>query len=405
MRRSLTKSTVIAIVALMIAGLLLPGAAFGATKVKTSNDTTPLEEGWYYRYRQPLEPVPDAPGDTGDPLPTQQDNVKAQVRQRSNPYEAETLHVGINGTQPEARTFLYWDPFSLSDTGLATIIGGTVTLPLVETRGVRNAENAKMLACLNIDLPTSDLAGEWKEQPKFDCKTSAPVKQVKGSDPITWTVDLDVFGALWKKDPTKYAGIAIVEDPKAPESPQTAEWHVAFAGQFNETKGVKKVTADLKYEVEEFDFVLPPVPTFEQPPTTTTGGGGFSDTGGGFEDDAGFGSDNSVAAPGGAGFGGPVDTGPPPAQVAAVDPGPAPAPAEPVEPALAAPAATGAAQPLAAQPASQRDVKNPFGYWLLPILGLALAGAVGWSLSHPVELVNVREGAVSRLMRARADTA
>lgn len=388
MRRSVTSLTAIAGMTLLIAGLLLPmGAAFGAT-VKTAKNTTALEEGWYYRYRQPLEPVPDLPGETGDPLKTQQDNVEAQVRSRSNPYEAETLHVGINANQPEARTFLYWDPFSLSDTGLATIIGGKVTLPLADTRGNRNAENAKMVACLNIDLPTSDLAGEWKEQPKFDCKTSAPVKLVKNSKPLTWTVDLDVFGAQWKKDPASYAGVAIVEDPKTADSPQTSTWHVAFPGQFNE-KDKKKVTADLKYEVEEFDdFELPPVGDLGG------GGGGFDDGGELASGDTGFGANNSIAAPGSMGAP-PADTSAP---AASIEP--------PAEQTAAAPEVADAgaevAAPVAAEPVSaQGPITNPFGYWLLPIIGLALAGAMAWSLTRPVELVNVREGAVSRLMRAR----
>ena len=401
MRRPLTSLSATAIVGLLVMAMVLPGMAFGATKVKVAKNTTALEEGWYYRYRQPLEPVPQAPGETGDPLKTQQDNVEAQVRSRSNPYEAETLHVGVNATNPEARTFLYWDPFSLSDSGLATIIGGTVKLPLAEdARGVRNPESAKMIACLNIDLPTSDLAGEWKEQPKYDCKQSVPVKQVEGADPVTWTVNLDPFGKKWKKDPSKYAGIAIVEDPATTEEPQSSTWHVAFAGQFNETDA-KKITADLKYEVEEFDFALPEVPTFDDPPA-------FEDTGGGFEEpadsgfeDPGFGEDNSMAAPGGGGFSAPAEPAPAPAPMDA----PAAPAEESAEPALAAPAEE-AAQPLAAEPASApTPITNPFGYWLLPILGLALAGAVAWSLSHPVELVNVREGAVSRLMRARPGSA
>lgn len=402
MSRSLRSLSVTAVVVLLVAGFVLPiGAAFGATSTKTAKTVIALEEAWYYRYRQPLEPVPQAPKETG-PIPGQQDNVEAQVRQRSNPYEAETLHVGINGGQPEARTFLYWDPFSLSDDGLATIVGGTVTLPLVETRGVRNAQNAQMIACMNIDMPTSDLGGEFKEQPKFDCKTSVPVEQVKDSDPITWTVNLDPFGKKWKADPESYAGIAVVEDPEAEQSPQTAAWHVAFAGQFNEKDGAKKVTADLRYEVEEFDFDfdIPVVPEFEPPPAED-----FEPSGGaGFNDDAGFGADDSLAAPGGGsgGFAAPAaDPGPAFSGGEAAPAGVPAAPADPGPAPVAAPQPQAAQQPVAAAPIAEKSIKNPFGYWLLPILGLMLAGAVGWSLSRPVELVNVREGAVSRLMRAR----
>ena len=398
MRRPLKAYSATAVVVLLVAGLVLPGTALAAT-VKVAKDQTALEESWYYRYRQPLEPIPDAPGDTGDPLPTQQDNVKAQIRSRSNPYEAETLHVGINAGQPEARMFLYWDPFTLSDTGLATVVGGTATLPLhADARGVRNAANASMIACLNIDLPTSDLAGEWDEQPEYDCKTSAPVEPVKDSDPLVWTVNLDVFGAKWKQDPTSYSGISIVEDPEAPESPETSTWHVAFAGQYNQAD-VEKVTADIKYEVEE--FVLPDFDDdldFGGDDDFTTGGGssgeGFEDDGG-FESDPGFGPDGSVAAPGGGGFSAapPPSSSLPPSVDVSADPAPA----------LAAPGAT---TPVAVQGVTEpQAITNPFGYWLLPILGLALAAAMGWSLTRPVELVKVREGAVSRLMRTRPGSA
>ena len=402
MSRSMRSGSVTAVVALLVAGLVLPvGAAFAATTTKTAKDVIALEEAWYYRYRQPLEPVPQAPKEAG-PLPTQQDNVEAQVRQRSNPYEAETLHVGINAGNPEARTVLYWDPFSLADGGLATIVGGSVKLPLVDTRGVRNAENAQMIACMNVDLPTSDLAGEWKEQPKYDCKTSVPVKLVKDSDPLTWTVNLDPFGKKWKADPTTYAGIAVVEDPKAAESPDSSTWHVAFAGQYNEKPDVEKVTADLTYEVEEFDFDFEPpkVPEIEPPPAED-----FETGGGGFNDDAGFGEDNTVAAPGsgGGGFSAPADSGPALTGGSSAAPGVGgPAPAADSGPAPVAAEQPQAQQPVAAAPVNeQKGIKNPFGYWLLPVLGLILAGALGWSLSNPVELVNVREGAVSRLMRAR----
>lgn len=389
MHRSLRSLTAVTVVIFLVGAFVLPMGAFAAT-VKTAKNVTALEEAWYYRYRQPLEPVPRAPGETGDPLPTQQDNVNAQVRSRSNPYEAETLHVGINAGDPEARMFLFWDPFSLSDTGLATIIGGKVTLPLAETRGVRNAENALMLACMNVDPPTSDLGGEWREQPKYDCKTSAPVKLVKNSDPLTWTVNLDVFGAKWKQDPTSYGGISIVEHPEAADSPDSSTWHVAFAGQYNETDN-KKVKADLKYEVEE----LPDLDDFEIPDdfNSDAGAGGFDDSGS-FDDGGGFGESNSMAAPGG-GISSPPVTGPEATMPDATA-------EQSGEPALAAPAADEAA-PVAA--AAQGPITNPFGYWLVPLLGLAVAAVMAWSLTRPVELVNVREGAVSRLMRARAGRA
>ncbi len=70
--------------------------------------------------------------------------------------------------------------------------------------------------------------------------------------------------------------------------------------------------------------------------------------------------------------------------------------------------------PQAAPPAAALPTTVPVGtqgprtnpaWWLLPVLGVALAGALGWSLTQPVELANTREGAVTKLMRNRRPSA
>jgi hypothetical protein len=87
-------------------------------------------EGWFFRYRNPTRPLPTSEADpTGMVGP-----VEGTARGETNLYAqqpfgtGETLHVGVNAGQPEARLFLGLPTVGLTDEGEAVITGGEITL-------------------------------------------------------------------------------------------------------------------------------------------------------------------------------------------------------------------------------------------------------------------------------------
>ena len=416
MRKPLIRGAAALFVGLLAAMLVAPvGTAFADTTVKGVKS---LDEAWFFRYRQPLEPVPDI----DDPTANNPDDIaKSTVRERTNPYPVDTFHVGVNGGQVEAVTYLNWDTYALNgNNGLEAIItGGTVTFTDAGTTcapaaqggpqrscGSRRPEAAKMVACRATELVVEAQGGDFRDKYKYDVKDCTPLKPqpAKEGEPLQWKADLAQFADTWS-DPFKNTGIAIVPAPEAvagdaPTAPQES-WHVAFHGRRTDVENAKIITSDLTIkkqvlDIPDFGGGFGPVgggftPTTPTTPTTgggstftpSTGGGSTftpstgGSTGSSFTPSTGTStvtSDTSV----------PVDTG-----VAAES---APAAAPPVAAPVAAPQT---------QPVNAPGPQTPKAIWLLPFLALSLAGALGWSLSQPVELANEREGAVSKLMKAR----
>jgi hypothetical protein len=401
------------------------GLAFADT---TATDVVALDEAWFFRYRQPLEPVPAEVGGVAidDPSGNQADDiVKSEIRNRTNPYPGDTLHVGVNAGQPEAVFFLAWDLLALNgNNGLTAIVtGGTVTFTDAGSTclsqvpenapedarpgrncGSRNVEDADMVACVATSLVVETQGGDWKDVYPYDKEECAPLEPVtvKEGEPAQWTVSLDSFADTWS-DPFANNGIAIVPNPETIKpanedagvaEPAPTEWHVAFHGRRTDVKNAALVTSDLQIEKQKLPVFGPiggPIgggsggtPTYIPPAPTDTGSTGSS----GYTPAAPTTGGTSTYTPG--------TTTPGTTTPGTTVPGAAPV-AEVAPPAAAPPLA---AAPVT-QPVNASGGKLPPAIWLLPLLGLSVAGALGWSLTQPVELAAEREGAVSKLMKAR----
>jgi hypothetical protein len=434
----------------------------------TASDVTPTDEAWFFRFRQP---VPEPPEDFDDPTGGYVGIARAEVRNRTNPFPANTLHVGTILGEPVARTFLGLSTFEVTDDP-ATIVGGTLRLTDNEEDSV-NAERAEMIACLATDLVVPAEAGDWDNQYGFDCSTSSPAELVEGSDPLVWEIDLDPFAEAFADELAP--GLAIVEAGAAEDSSMpdpTATWWVSFdtsmreeaalepdntaivgeleriargagdidtltglltdpesiptfvvlqvlpdvnalyaqsrvARQTDPDRDLRPASADLELVVTSFDFDFgdgegdgeEAFPTFDDGGTATAGESepftpapSTSGTSG----SASFGSGGTTSGASG-GF------TPSASDEVAVADDPATADGEAAEEAVSAPAeapaAAGEAELLADDGAAGGDAP----LWLLVPLALGLAGALGWSLSSPVELAaDRRGGALDRLMDRKA---
>ncbi|MFP5370609.1 MAG: hypothetical protein ACLGI3_07655, partial [Actinomycetes bacterium] len=295
---------------------------------------------------------------------------------------------GIVGGEPEATTFLALPLLELGEGLPPVVTGGTVTLvDGGSSQGSKNAEGSEMIACLATGIVVAAQGGDWEDMPPYDCATRATLQLQEGSEPLTWTVDLAPFTAAWA-DPNANFGIAIVPDPDSAAPPPEQSWHVAFQAkdwappepsprdELSPPPAKAPITADLRYVPQE-------LPDF---------GGVDSGTGTGTIDssDSGFGGDTGFS--GGTDFGsgfsgdaGSVDSVPPPT----ID---EPAPDTAVDENIAAPPVSDG---------EARGVRTNPAVYLLPFLGLGLAGMLGYSLSHDPELPSERDGAVSKLMARR----
>lgn len=393
---------------------------------RTAQDVEMGDENWFFRYRN----VPrEAPGDLqGGPAGP----ALGTARGETNVYNrwppgntGETLHVGVMGGQPEARMFLAMPTMDLltEEDGFGDVIitGGEITLTDAGAEhGSRAVQTADIIACPATEAVFGGRGGDWADMPGFDCATHAPVEPVKGSDPLQFTIDLEPLAGAFADNPDAQV-VALVERlvlDAGEEDPRVAEpqsWHLAVHSNltcFNDAGGGgddvdvdgqvcvdgQPITADLTYRVEtldiDFDF-------------GDEGFDDFADAGAlddavldeGFDDDfAGDMPADDVPADavafdddgfdeGGEGFADdPVDGDDLP---------------EGEELADAAPETT-SEQPQAAAPVTdERGVRTPRSVFLLPLLGLGLAGMLGYSLTRPPELPVAREGAVSALMRRR----
>jgi hypothetical protein len=413
MRRPLSRLVAVLAGGLLAAASIAPLAAAAETAENVQN----LDESWYLNRKEPLAAVPG-----GDPTCNLGAcNGSGQVVRPNTPRPENTLQVSALGGEPDASTAFTFDlaniPFD------AVVTGGTTTLTVLNSReaGTFNPDQADMSACLTTGFLVSSQDGaSFNDRPEFDCTTSAPLVRTDG-DVLAYTIDLSPFAQQWASGVANN-GLSIVPSEKARAERRT--FGIAFAGKRNEN-GVP-ATSTLQYEVQDSGFgtttpteqptttapaePAPPAPpassggTFDSgAPVTTdsgfTGGGGFtSDTGtvdsGSTSFDSGGDSFGTVSSP---------EVADSPDLSTTTDT------AVPVE---APPAVTGdelafeESVPTAATPAEPASSGTNLAYWLLPLLGLGLAGTLGYSLTQPVELPAARQGAVSKLMtRRRADSA
>lgn len=409
----------------LLAGALLAPAVVAHAQEgeeRAAQDVEMGDENWFYRFRNVPREAPgelqDGPAGPG----------LATVRGESNAYDrvppsgstGETLHVGVYAGQPEARMFLALPTLDLltedDEFGDVVITGGELTLTDAGAEhGSRAPQTADIIACPATEAVFGGRGSDWADMPGFDCATHAPVEPVEGSDPLQFTIDLDPLAPAFESNPDAQV-VALVErlvldageeDPRAAE-PQS--WHLAVHSKltcFTDERGApgeddlevdgqtcvdgQPPTADLTYRVEtldvDFDF----------------GEEGFEDVedAGNFDEDFddGFSGDmpaDDVAfdedfgeegfAEGDDAFGDDVGE-----DLTGGD-----------ELAEAAPGDDTAAEPQTAGPdTAARAVRTPRALFLLPLLGLGLAGMLGYSLTRPPELPVAREGAVSALMNRR----
>lgn len=365
--------------AAFVGGLLatmMAGSGMIALAEEVLEDAQMQDEAWFFRYRDPIEPVPPAPGELSDAT----EIPRATVRDQTNPYRTETLHVGLAGGDDEAMAFL---GLPTTDLGFAAqITGGEVRLPISGFGGAqaRTPESADMIACLAPEVVIEAHGGNWDSRYDFDCGVRGEVVLEEGSDPLTWTVDLAPFAAVWQ--PGDPAGIAIVPNPDTELSPPEQNWHVSFQNRHYQPAEAddpdkNPITVTLTYIEEDFpeigggDDIAAPPPA----PTDTTASPGFTP------------APPSRSAPPAAATGFAPPRPDPPPEAADGEPGP-------VE---AAPAD----EAVAAQPMEPAVIRlNPLVY-LLPFLAVGLAGLLGYSLTQQPVLPHAREGAVSALMRKR----
>ena len=408
MRTPLIRAAAGTFIALWLLLMALPLTAAADTATKVPNK----EEAWFISKKEPLAELPQ--GDPTCTLPTGCNVAGNATRQQSGHPEG-TLVVAANAGDPDAQTFINFDSFVLPPG--AVITGGTVNLPVARDPEANNsnAENAKMVACLVTGFIADGTdAGSFKDRPAWDEKVCEPVTQVKDAEDLTFTVNLDRFGKVWSSGtgalPPPVNGITLMVDPEIePPAPQET-WRVVFNSRRRaqqQTEREKKdnpaaetrmeypaITSTLQYKVVKLPgFGTPP------PPPPPPGGGGTitpsGSTGGG---EFTPGTSTTTTTPGSPGFSGGTGSVAPPSS-SSIDT-PAGGAAAPVDVPVAAGGETAAA-PTAASPVAAQDVGISPAVWVMPVLALAMAGAMAWSLMHPVELAGNREGAVSRLMRTR----
>lgn len=421
MRVSMIRTGAGAIGALLIAMLVLPMAVAFA---ETAKNVTNSEEASFLAKREPLASAPG--GDPTCDLPVGC-NASGQA-QRPNPDPEGVLVVAANAGDPDAQSYFNFDLASLGFGAVVT--DGVVTLPVARDRDARNfrPEAATMVACrVTGFIPGGTDAGSFESRPEFDDKSCVEVKKSK-DDPLIFTFDLERFGKVWSADPLSQMGVTIMVDPavKPPPPAPDETWRVVFntkrrADQKTaedeqkpeaERQEFPAITSTLEYRIEEPDtFEIPPIGNIDGGSESGGGGGGNIPTGNPFPTSPGTSGSPSISS--GSTGGGFVDPGP--ATTGSVGaPAAAPAgsgtiaaPQSGGAPPVDTPVAAGEAAPVAEQPAAApaaQPISAPGtskAVFILPLLAVAMAGLMAWSLMAPAELVPDRQGAVSRLMRTR----
>ena len=373
---------------LMLALALWPmSAAWGASKTDVLNG----DEAWFLANKEPLAELP-----TGDPtcqLPTGC-NASGNAGRPAGPHPEGVLVVAANAGEDDAQTYFnFGDKLPLG----SIVTGGTVSMPIATDpeAGNLNAEAAELVACLVTGfIPGGADAGSYKDRPEFDDKTCVEVVLAEDAETPTFTFNLERFGKAWSNG-TAMNGVTILVNPEITPPAPDQTWRVAFNTARRhknaaDPKAFPPITSDLQFKaapglgpVDVPDEPLPPADTGgtgTTPPPPSTDTGGF---------------DPGTSAPP------PADSGTVPTDTGAAPP-PATTDTPPVEDPVTAEGGEGAPAAAPAPPvvAAAAPGLSP-AVWLLPLLALAMAGVLGWSLSAPVELAGQREGAVSKLMRNR----
>lgn len=383
MRRTLSR--VLAGASVLLAVLLyapLLAHADEASGVEMQN------ESWYFRYGSPLAPAPDqAPvqDPSGNAAHTAPGIAKASARDQARGfYAGEFLRVGINAGEEEARSYVSFPLFELGDGAPIIVNGGTLTLVAAPGTGdnaadkQRNVDGADMVGCAIAEFfVASELGGDWEVKPAIRDDVCSPAVRSEGTERPTWTIDLAPFASLWA-DPLQNFGVAILANPASEASAPQQSWNVAFPTKFN--LGGPPVLADLEFTVQELpDFSFDGGEDFSASSGDfSSGGGSFSSPSGGFDSGGDFSSGDTSFEP-------------PPVDAPAVD-------LDSGEPAIQAQPEGPSTAPVNA---GLDDIRTNPAVYLLPFLGLGLAGLLGYSLSHDPELPAKREGAVSKLMNRR----
>jgi hypothetical protein len=469
MPSALRLAVIVSLASVLLLALVLPVAAnepLDGTDTVRAADVVVSDEAWFYRFRAV---VPGLPEEVEDPSGGFYDVGRAEVRKWTNPFPLDTLHVGVIGGEPIARTYFGLSTFDVTDEP-ASIVGGTLRLVDNEEDSL-NAAAADMIACpVHEDLVVTDNAGDWDAQPVSDCSVFSDVVLVPDSDPLTWEVDLAPFAEVFADNLAP--GVAIMERGvlEDSETPDPAEsWHVSFDAStrtedalapdstalIEELERLARVTADVDVltglvsdpeSIPTFLVVqaLPDVnavwrqsrvarqtdPEREIRPATADlelevmslgdfddvddveGAGDFeqlddgSSSIGGSASSADF--STGTTGTGDTGSASSFDSG---AVGSAVDTEVALDLAEAEEPALAAAddesqAAPGTAHVQAAPPAGLVDARTGGpGILLLLPLALSVAGALGWSLTQPAQVEIGRQGGALDRLAARRTTA
>jgi hypothetical protein len=255
----------------LLAGVVVFPAAIALAEER-AEDLQPSDEAFFLRYRDPMAPVP--PGG-GVGLPDEATEIpRATVRDRTNPYNTETIHVGVNAGEEEAIAYIGLTG-TRDDLGFTVeITGGEIRLPLSGFGpSNRNAEEADMVACLATELVVDAHGGSWETQYEYDCGTLAEVMLEEGSDPPTWVIDLAPFVPAWQ-DPLVAPGIAIVPNPETEQSAPEQTWHVSWQNRHyvpedDDDPDPRPITVALSYIEEEDEF-----PDFGDTETTAAAGTG-----------------------------------------------------------------------------------------------------------------------------------
>lgn len=376
-------------------GLLatLMAGSMVALAEEVAEDLEMSDEAWFFRHRDPIEPVP--PGGGVDELSDATEIPRATARDQTNPYRnddnqpTETLHVGVNLGEEEAITFL---GLPVTELGASVeVTGGEVRLPISGFGGAqeRNPEGADMIACVATDLVVDAHGGSWDSMYEYDCGTRSDVVLEEGSDPLTWTIDLAPLAVAWTADAAVPPAFAIVPNPETELSPPEQTWHVSWQNRHYQPGDgdpeKRPITVTLSYIEEEFPEIGG---GFDDPDTGDFGGGDFAapapggTTGGGGQ---------ASFRPGAASGFSPPPAAPDPDIAPGEEPAAEAAPAD--EPAAAAP------------PMEPVDIRTHPALYLLPFIAVGLAGLLGYSLAQQPVLPHSREGAVSALMRKRRTAA
>ncbi len=263
-----------------------------------------------------------------------------------NPYEEDTLHVGIKQGSEDSRIYLTLDVANDLPVG-ATITGGKLVLPLDED-GSEIPDEFSLQSCTVQEPPEKSAQGSFDPPPKAACSIGEPARIVEKPQPML-VIDVTPLATAL----TIGEGIALVPGEDAVDNQET--WHFSVFGRKNESKEAVDIGAILGYE--EFETLTDLAPPTGEPFDEGGAGGGGAGVGappdfstGGFDT-----APTGQFDTGGTAVGAPVQAQPPQQ-----------------------------AQPLAAV-----AVPRYKGVWFLPLVGLAMVGMLGIALTRDLRAARI----------------